>query len=222
LTRIPEPVRTRSSDSYLRLAKSALAQRWVLVVLAIGFIEGAVILGSLTFISASLQEQGVGAAIAGSAAAGFGIANVCCVPVVTRAIKRFASPLMIAFGSALAATGLLAAAADTVVATAIIAALGLGAGFGFLHPTMQLWATQVNAQARAVTVSFFAGSVFVGGAAASAAAAPLADGGSFSLIFLVAAVLALLLATAGAWLRSRYVSAIDADRAASEAGPASL
>jgi predicted MFS family arabinose efflux permease len=222
LTRIPEPVRPRSSDSYLRLAKSALAQRWVLVVLAIGFIEGAVILGSLTFISASLQEQGVGAAIAGSAAAGFGIANVCCVPVVTRAIKRFASPLMIAFGSALAAAGLLIAAADTAVATALIAALGLGAGFGFLHPTMQLWATQVNAQARAVTVSFFAGSVFVGGAAASAAAAPLADGGSFSLIFLVAAALALLLASAGARLRSRYVSSIDADRAASEASPASL
>jgi MFS family permease len=84
------------------------------------------------------------------------------VPVVTRAIKRFASPLMIAFGSALAAAGLLIAAADTAVATAMIAALGLGAGFGFLHPTMQLWATQVNAQARAVTVSFFAGSVFVG------------------------------------------------------------
>ena len=87
---------------------------------------------------------------------------------------------------------------------------------------MQLWATQVNAQARAVTVSFFAGSVFVGGAAASAAAAPLADGGSFSLIFLVAAALALLLASVGARLRSRYVSSIDADRAASEASPASL
>lgn len=222
LMRIPEPPRAGSQASYLSSAINALRQRWVLVVLAIGFIEGAVILGSLTFISASLQEQGVGAAVAGSAAAGFGIANVCCVPLVTRAIKRFASPLMIALGSALAAAGLIVAAADTVVATAIIAALGLGAGFGFLHPTMQLWATQVNAQARAVTVSFFAGSVFVGGAVASAAAAPLADGGSFSVIFLGAAILALLLATGAAWLRSRYVSFARADRAASDASPASL
>ncbi len=222
LTRVPEPLRAESPHTYIRNAVNALRQRWVLIVLAIGFIEGAVILGSLTFLSASLQEQGVGAAVAGSAAAGFGIANVCCVPVVTRAIKRFSSPLMIAAGAVLAATGLLVAAADTVVATAIIAALGLGAGFGFLHPTVQLWATQVNAQARAVTISFFAGSVFVGGAIASAGAAPLADGGSFNIIFLGAALLALLLATAGAWLRSRYVSSGDAERGASEPAPAAL
>ena len=222
LTKVPEPVRARSPHTYLRLAANALKQRWVLVVLVIGFIEGAVILGSLTFISASLQQQGVGAAVAGSAAAGFGIANVCCVPVVTRAIKRFASPLMIAAGSVLAGAGLIIAAADTVVATAIVAALGLGAGFGFLHPTMQLWATQVNAQARAVTVSFFAGSVFVGGAVASAAAAPLADQDQFSAIFLGAGVLAFLLATVAAWLRSRYVSVVETDGGGDGAAPAAL
>jgi len=222
LTKLPEPVRVLSPHTYLRLATNALKQRWVLVVLVIGFIEGAVILGSLTFVSASLQQQGVGAAVAGSAAAGFGIANVCCVPVVTRAIKRFASPLMIAAGSVLAGVGLIIAAADTVVATALVAALGLGAGFGFLHPTMQLWATQVNAQARAVTVSFFAGSVFVGGAVASAAAAPLADQGHFSAIFLGAGVLAFLLATVAAWLRARYVSTMQADRGAGGAAPVSL
>ena len=222
LTKVPEPARTRSPHTYLRLAANALKQRWVLVVLVIGFIEGAVILGSLTFISASLQQQGVGAAVAGSAAAGFGIANVCCVPVVTRAIKRFASPLMIAAGSVLAGAGLIIAAADTVVATAIVAALGLGAGFGFLHPTMQLWATQVNAQARAVTVSFFAGSVFVGGAVASAAAAPLADQDQFSAIFLGAGALAFLLATVAAWLRSRYVSVVETDGGGDGAAPAAL
>ena len=222
LTRIPEPVRVPSPHTYVALAVNALKQRWVLVVLVIGFIEGAVILGSLTFISASLQQQGVGSAVAGSAAAGFGIANVCCVPVVTRAIRRFASPLMIAAGSALAGAGLLVAAADTVVATAIVAALALGAGFGFLHPTMQLWATQVNAQARAVTVSFFAGSVFVGGAVASAAAAPLADGGHFSAIFLGAGVLAFLLATVAAWLRSRYVGASRSDNEVTGPAPVSL
>ena len=222
LTKVPEPVRAPSPHTYIRLAVNAVRQRWVLVVLAIGFTEGAVILGSLTFISASLQQQGVGAAIAGSAAAGFGIANVCCVPVVTRAIRRFASPVMIAIGSLLAGIGLIVAAADTVVATAIVAALGLGAGFGFLHPTMQLWATQVNAQARAVTVSFFAGSVFVGGAVASAAAAPLADQDQFSAIFLGAGVLAFLLATVAAWLRSRYVSVVETDGGGDGAAPAAL
>ncbi len=209
IVRLPEPQRERSEQSFGHHARAALRQPWVLIVLAIGFVEGAVILGSLTFVSASLQSDGVGAAVAGAAAAGFGVANVCCVPVVTRAIKRFASPLMICFGSAIAAAGLLLAAADTLVATAIVAALALGAGFGFLHPTMQLWATQVNPAARAVTVSFFAGSVFVGGAVASAGAAPLADAGHFGAIFLVAAVLAVLLATVASSLRSRYVHGVE-------------
>ena len=209
IVRLPEPQRERSEHSFGHHARAALRQPWVLIVLAIGFVEGAVILGSLTFVSSSLQSDGVGAAVAGAAAAGFGVANVCCVPVVTRAIKRFASPLMICFGSAIAAAGLLLAAADTLVATAIVAALALGAGFGFLHPTMQLWATQVNPLARAVTVSFFAGSVFVGGAVASAGAAPLADAGHFGAIFLVAAVLAVLLATVASSLRSRYVHGVE-------------
>ncbi len=205
IARLPEPRRAQSAQSFARTARTVLRQRWVLVVLAIAFVEGAVILGSLTFISASLQQQGVGAAIAGSAAAGFGIANVLFVPLVTRAIRRFASATLIAGGSALAALGLLTAASDIVVPTAVIASLALGAGFGFLHPTMQLWATQVNPGARAVTVSFFAAAIFVGGAVASAAAAPLADAGHFSAIFFAAAVLSLLLATVAAWLRSRYL-----------------
>jgi DHA1 family inner membrane transport protein len=87
---------------------------------------------------------------------------------------------------------------------------------------MQLWATEVNAQARAVTVSFFAGSVFVGGAVASAAAAPLADQDLFSAIFLGAGVLAFVLATVAAWLRSRYVSVTETDGAGDGAAPAAL
>ncbi|MSX01767.1 MAG: MFS transporter [Actinobacteria bacterium] len=205
IVHLPEPARIVTDKSFAQHARAALRQGWVLVVLMIGFVEGAVILGSLTFVSASLQANGVGAVIAGSAAAGFGVANVCCVPVVTRAIRRFASPLMIAIGSVIAACGLMLAAVDTVVATAVVAAAALGAGFGFLHPTMQLWATQVNPTARAVTVAFFAGSVFVGGAVASAAAAPLADADHFGGIFFGASVLAILLATVAARLRAVYL-----------------
>jgi LPXTG-motif cell wall-anchored protein len=57
-----------------------------------------------------------------------------------------------------------------------------------------------------MTISFFAASVFLGGAAASAAAAPLADTGHFSAIFLGAAGMAAVVALAGSLLRSRYVA----------------
>jgi MFS family permease len=203
---MPEPAHEPSEHSFARQAASALRRPWVLTVWAIAFLEGCVIFGALTFISASLQDQGVGAAIAGSAAAGFGIGNVACTPLVTRSITRVSSPLLIAGGAGVAAVGLALAGIDTVVVTAVVAALALGAGFGFLHSTMQLWATQVFPQARAMTISFFAASVFLGGAVASAAAAPLADTGHFSAIFLGAAGLAAVVAVGGSLLRSRYVA----------------
>ncbi len=219
---LAEPVRERSVRSFGQQVRAITAQPWVLVVVGLAFVEGAVIFGSLTFVAASLQQVGVGAALAGSAAAGFGLANVVCTPLVTRAIPRVPAPRLIAGGSSVAALGLFVAAADTTVATAIVATVALGAGFGFLHSTMQTWATQVYPQARAVTVSFFASAIFIGGAAASAAAAPLANDGWFSLIFLVAAVGAALLAIVGSTLRARYPAGAQHPGAAGESTAVAL
>ncbi|HEX8122844.1 MAG TPA: MFS transporter [Solirubrobacteraceae bacterium] len=205
LWRLPEPAVDRGSGSLAARVRSVLAQRWVLVVVGLAFLEGSVIFGSLTFVAASLQQDGVSASLAGSAAAGFGLANLLCTPLVTRAITRVSSPRLIGGGAAMAAAGLTLAAVGSTVATAVVATLALGAGFGFLHSTLQLWATQVHPEARALSVSLFASAIFVGGAAASAAAAPLADADRFALIFALSAVLAGVLAVAGATLRARYV-----------------
>ena len=203
---LPEPVRGRPDSPVAQRIASVARERWVQVVVALAFVEGAVIFGSLTFVAASLQADGISAALAGSAVAGFGIANAVCTPLVTRAIAHVASPLLLAGGAGLAAAGLFVAAADSTVLTAVLATLALGAGFGFLHSTLQLWATQVQPDARAVTVALFAGAIFTGGAAASAAAAPLADDGRFGLIFLLSALGATLLAAGGAFLRARFVA----------------
>jgi predicted MFS family arabinose efflux permease len=219
LRRMEEPRHEAALGSLGERLRAIARQRWVRVVMALGFVEGALVFGSLTFVAASLQQAGTGPALAGSAAAGFGLANVLCTPLVTRAIPRLASPVLMAFGSSLAAVGLLVAALEASVVTALVATAALGAGFGFLHSTMQMWATQVYPQARAVTVSFFAGAIFTGGAVASAAAAPLADDGRFSLIFLAAAAGAALLAVVGSWLRARYLAAArpSAEHGADEA-----
>jgi predicted MFS family arabinose efflux permease len=203
---LPEPARARPDSPLGQRLASILRDGWVRVVIGLAFVEGAVIFGSLTFVAASLQADGVGAALAGSAAAGFGVANALCTPFVTRAITQVSSPALIAGGAGLAAVGLFVAAAESTVLTAVLATLALGAGFGFLHSTLQLWATQVHPQARAVTVALFASAIFTGGAAASAAAAPLADHGRFSLIFLLSAAGATVLAVVGATLRARFVA----------------
>ena len=215
LVHLPEPTAPRPTAGFLRQVREIASDRWVRVVVALALVEGAVVFGALTFVAASLQDQGVGAALAGSAAAGFGLANSLCTPIVTRAIGRRSSPVLIAGGASLAAAGLLLTALDATVATAVIATLALGSGFGFLHSTLQMWATQVHPAARAVTISFFAGAVFTGGAIASAAAAPLVDAGRFSVVFLAAAVGAAGLALVGSLARGRYLE----DRHPAPAGP---
>ena len=206
LWRLPEPERARPASPLAARIASVARRGWVQVVVGLAFVEGAVIFGSLTFVAASLQADGVSAALAGSAAAGFGVANALCTPMVTRAIARVSSPRLLSLGAGLAAAGLFVAAAESTVLTAVVATLALGAGFGFLHSTLQLWATQVHPEARAVTVALFASAIFTGGAAASAAAAPLADAGRFDLIFLLCAFGAALLAVGGAVLRARFVT----------------
>jgi predicted MFS family arabinose efflux permease len=204
LLQLPEP-RQEGVRMPLRSQVRSLARRpWAGIVLCIGFVEGVVVFGSLTFVAAALQQNGVSAAVAGSAAAGFGLANVLCTPLVTRAIRVLAPPTRIRLGAALAGAGLLVAGLSTTVATAVAATVCLGAGFGVMHSTMQLWATQVHTEARALTVSLFSGSIFTGAAVASAVAAPLADDGRFSAIFLTAAGCAAALAVVAAGLRRRY------------------
>ncbi|HYF25512.1 MAG TPA: MFS transporter [Baekduia sp.] len=203
---LPESLHPDAGGSFRERVRGLRRDRWVAVVVGIAFLEGAVIFGALTFVAAALEQSGVGVALAGSAAAGFGLANAVCTPLITRAIPIVSSPVLMAGGAAFAGAGLLVAAIDTTVVTAVLATSALGAGFGFLHSTMQLWATQVHPQARALTVSLFAGAVFTGGAVASAAAAPLADAGRFSLVFLLGAAGAGVLALGGPPLRARYLA----------------
>ena len=68
-----------------------------------------------------------------------------------------------------------------------------------------------------MTISFFAGAVFTGGAIASAAAAPLVDAGRFSVVFLAAAIGAAVLAVVGSLTRGRYLAERPAASAGAEA-----
>ena len=222
LVPLKEPTTPKPTAGFLAQVSEIANDRWVRVVVALALVEGAVVFGALTFVSASLQHEGIGAALAGSAAAGFGISNSLCTPLVTRAIQRRASPVLIAFGATLAAGGLLLAALDATVLTAIIATVALGSGFGFLHSTLQLWATQVHPHARAVTISFFAGAVFTGGAIARAAAAPLVDAGRFSAVFFAAAAGAVLLAIVGSQARARFLATGRVPLSAAEAEPVAV
>lgn len=77
----------------------------------------------------------------------------------------------------------------------------LGLGSRTLNSTLQTWATEVLPEARATVVSFFAGAVFAGSGVATAVAAPLAEDGSFGLLFAIAALTAIPLGIVGTLAR---------------------
>jgi MFS family permease len=84
------------------------------------------------------------------------------------------------------------------------AAVLVGGGFAFMHSTLQTWATDVVPEARATVISLFAAALFAGSGLATAAAAPLAEAGSFELLFALAACVAVPLGLLASLARHRY------------------
>jgi predicted MFS family arabinose efflux permease len=109
--------------------------------------------------------------------------------------------------------GAVALAAGLAVATVSRGWVGLslataciGAGFAFTNSSLQVWATEVAPGARAMAVSLYTTVGWVGGALATAAAAPLADDGRFATLFGSACALAVVFAACAPLARWRWQS----------------
>jgi predicted MFS family arabinose efflux permease len=73
-----------------------------------------------------------------------------------------------------------------------------------MHSTLQTWATEVVPEARATVISLFAAALFAGSGVAAMAAAPLAEAGSYDLLFSLAAFVAVPLGLFAGLARRRY------------------
>jgi predicted MFS family arabinose efflux permease len=73
-----------------------------------------------------------------------------------------------------------------------------------MHSTLQTWATEVIPEARATVISLFAAALFAGSAVATMAAAPLAEAGSFNVLFALGALAAVPLGLFAGLARYRY------------------
>ncbi|WP_131738089.1 MFS transporter [Actinomadura roseirufa] len=200
LHRLPEPPR----EVVPIRPWEVLRERWALVVMALGFLEGGLLLGGMTFVAPALQDEGAGEALAGAVAASYGIGVMALTQVVKPASTRLPAWTLAAIGGALMTTGLSLVALDRRAVTVAIAGVLLGGGWAFLHSTLQTWATTVAPRARGTGVALFVTALFVGSAAGSTAGAPLAQDGRFGALFAVAAALAVPLTVAAALARRRY------------------
>jgi predicted MFS family arabinose efflux permease len=204
LRRLPEPVR-HAGHGGPGAALRVLRRPWPVVVLALAFTEGFVLLGLFTFVPSAVEDSGRSATVAGGVTAVYGLAVLLAAQVVKRLSAVVPAWRLMAVGGGLAVTGLAVLAAwSATVAGVAAACVVLGGAWAFLHSSLQTWATEVAPDARAAAVSLFAGLLFAGSAVGAAVAAPPAAAGRFGLVFLLGALVAAPLGVAAALARRRW------------------
>ena len=206
LARLPEPkdFAPEEREGPLVQVGRVLGRPWALAVVVIAAVEGAVILGCLTFLAPSLEIDGFSPAVAGLAVGLYGLAVLGWTRAVKRVSDRLGAAALILIGGGMLALGYASGALGPPLVGVGIAAVLVGGGFAFMHSTLQTWATEVVPEARATVISLFAAALFVGSGVATTVAAPLAEGGSFGLLFAAAAVVAVPLGLFAALARWRY------------------
>ncbi|MGW1792664.1 MFS transporter [Streptomyces tubercidicus] len=205
LRRLPEPPRA-APGALLAPLRVVLRSRWQWYVMAVAMLEGAVLLGFLTYLAPALEHRGASATLAGAVSALYGVGAMAAAQCVKRLVGRWTPVRLIVAGGVQMAVAYGLAAAGGSVPALVGCALLLGGGWSFLHSTIQSWATALSPAARATGVAMFGLALYVGSAVASALAAGPAEHHAYGSMFLTAAALTVPLTVAAAVGRARYRS----------------
>lgn len=187
LHRLPEPAQAPGRTTG---PGAALRSRWGRRVLLLALVEGAALLGLLTYLAPAVESGGASPTEAGALVALYGVGLLLASRVVKRVAGIVAPERLVGLGAAALAVAYGGVALTTSPVAVAVAALLVGAGWASMHSTMQAWATEVVPQGRAGMVSLFAGALFVGSGVAAAALAPLAGDLRWGLLFSIGAALA--------------------------------
>jgi predicted MFS family arabinose efflux permease len=206
LIRLPEPkgFAAENREGPLVQVGRVLRRPRAVVVVGIALVEGAVILGCLTFLAPSLESSGFSPAVAGLAVGLYGLAVLGWTRAVKLLANRLGASALILIGAGMLTLGYAAGAMEQSLASVSAAAVFIGGGFAFMHSTLQTWATEVVPEARATVISLFAAALFAGSGLAALAAAPLAEAGSYDLLFTLAAFVAVPLGLFAGLVRRHY------------------
>ncbi|MEU3317424.1 MFS transporter [Streptomyces sp. NPDC006662] len=203
LRRLPEPERA-PSGSLLAPFRVVLSSPWQWYVMAVAMLEGAVLLGFLTYLAPALEARGLPTTLAGAVAALYGVGSMAAAQMVRRLVGQWpAANLIVAGGVQMAVAYLLAGCSQSAGALVVVALL-LGGGWSFMHSTIQSWATALSPTARATGLAMFGVALYVGSAVASGLAASTAQGHDYRPLFWLAALLSVPLTVAAAMGRARY------------------
>lgn len=203
LTRLPEPSR-EPPGGMLTTTIEALRHGWVLVVIGLALVEGAVVLGVLTLLAPALQAQGVGATAAGLATAAYGLGVIASTRVVKALTRRVPMVRLMAIGGAAIVLGYAVLTVRVSVTGVVVTAALLGVSWAFLHSSLQTWATTVLPRARGTVVSLFAAALFAGSSLGVWLAEPFTTAGRWELLFAGSAAVACALTIAAILARRAH------------------
>lgn len=206
IRRLPEPPRDEAERHPVRALVRAVRNRWVLLVLLLGFLEGVAITGSFTFVAPSVEHATrAGAGLAGTVVAAYGVAVLVFSRVVRPLSARVSTPTLLLIGGTSGALGFAVLAVQRGYVAGVVACVLLGAAWAFMHSTLQTWATSVAPLARAQVVPLFAACLFLGGSTGAALGGLFAGIGHYGPLFTISAGLFLPLTVISAATRRRYL-----------------
>ena len=184
LARLVELPRTSFRAPFVAPVLTVLRNRSVQQLLLLAFLDGAAILGVLTFIPSAVEFAGHNAAVASAVTATYGFAVLVGARIVGRLSHRFARSRFILTGAAIGAFACVLLATSTQLIVVVLACSLLGFAWASMHSSLQTWATEVLPSQRSIAVSFFVGTLFAGSAIAAALGGTLAQHHQFGALFL--------------------------------------
>ena len=185
-----------SRHTYVDQITTVFGSTWSRRVLAVSFVEGALVFGALAFVPSYLHDRFlIPLAEAGGVLALFGLGGLLYSRVAGRLLRRLGAPVLAGTGAMSLAIAFLVLATMSHWAWSLPACLVAGLGFYMLHNTLQNCATQLSATARGTAVSLFVCALFLGQSSGVVAAAWCIGKYSAALCFGVAAPALLVLGT---------------------------
>ena len=185
-----------SRYAYLDQIATVLASSWSRRLLAVSFVEGALVFGALAFVPSYLHDRfALPLAEAGGVLALFGLGGLLYSRVAGRMLRCLGAPVLAGAGAMGLAMAFLVLATMSHWAWSLPACLVAGLGFYMLHNTLQTCATQLSATSRGTAVSLFVCALFLGQSSGVAGAAWCLVKYSGAVCFGVAAPALLVLGT---------------------------
>jgi MFS family permease len=186
---LPE-VRGNAAVPILVTLKGALTTPAAVYVAIIALVEGTVLFGAIAYLAPTLLASGARASLAGAVVGVYGVSVVAWAWLFRRVGKNLTIWKSILLGGVMLTAAWGAVALDPALVGVLLASFLSAGSVVFMHAPLQVWATMAAPHARGAAVAMFAGCLFIGGAAGTAAFKPLFERGDIALMFTIAAVIA--------------------------------